>query len=54
MQYLLRVLAEEDILVPKLVTPDGITDFTQSISLPQSMNGVYVRRLDCNIGQSPR
>lgn len=33
MQYLLRILAEEDILVPKLVTPDGMTDSTQSIPL---------------------
>lgn len=54
MQYLLKILAEEEILVAELVTPDGMTDFAQSIPLSQSMNGVYVRRLDCKVGQSPR
>lgn len=54
MQYLLRILPEEDLLVPKLATTDGITDSTQSISLSQSMNGVYVRRLECKVGKSPR
>lgn len=54
MQYLLGVLKSWYTLVAALVTQDGTADFTQSIPLPKSMNGVYVPRLDYKAGESSR